>query len=379
MQKATDPAAIAVRKPRYLEIVQRIEARRTDLTEPLKLPPEPKMAADYKIARDTLRRAMVLLQERGAVTRRRGRGTFLRPLHARPANARGNTIGFVPPWWAKSLNAWYTATLFDGISHWADENDCRLSVLQVERHENDEHKLLDKLAARNLAGLLWIHPVPEQVELLAAVSRHVPCVVVGREYSDIDLHAVLPDYQHAAILLDEHLVSKGHLNYSIVARSTADPYGASWLTATREAFRRRGAFFDDQDYFLNITPFDRDRLAALLLDFHFPKHPASRALILTSSSYLIPLLASERFREALPEQISIAAFDYGTQALGTYWPGKHITHVTCNWNDIARKAVDILCSLIQGRDAPKVIRQSVALMAGETVAQRINEDSPRGL
>ena len=362
--------------PRYVEIVRQLEARRAVLTEPLKLPCEQQMAADYKIARDTLRRAMVLLEQRGAVTRRRGRGTFLRPLHAKPSSAKGSTVGFIPPWWANSLNAWYTATVFDGISRWTDENDCRLSILQVERHEDDEHKVLEKLATRDLAGLLWIHPVPEQGPLLAAVARHVPCVVVGREYQDINLHAVLPDYQQAAYLLDEHLVANGHPTYSVVGRSAADPYGQSWLTATREAYRRRAAFFDDQDYFLNITPFDRQRLPELLLDFHLQNHPDSRALVLSSSSYLIPLLASERFRNAVPQQLSIAAFDYGIQAMPTYWPGKTITHVTCNWNDIGRKAIEVLFSLIEGDDAPRLIRQPVSIVQGETVQTPNRTPSP---
>src|SRR5688572_670634 len=123
--------------PRYVEIARHFEAQRAELKQPLKLPSEQQLATEHQIARDTLRRALVLLESRGAVTRRRGRGTYLRPLQARPTSARGNTIGFIPPWWARSLNTWYPS-VFDGVSLWADEHDCRLSVLQVDRFDYDE-------------------------------------------------------------------------------------------------------------------------------------------------------------------------------------------------------------------------------------------------
>ncbi|MCC7352084.1 MAG: GntR family transcriptional regulator [Phycisphaerales bacterium] len=355
--------------PRYLEIARKFEAKRALLEQPLKLPSEQRMAMEYRIARDTLRRALVLLESRGAVTRRRGRGTFLRPLQAQPKSARGSSIGFIPPWWATSVNTWYTATVFDGISSWADRHDCRLSVMHVDRYDNDEHKLLEKISTRDLTGLLWVHPVPEQKSLLTAVGRHVPCVVVGREYEDANVHAVLPDYRQAMALMDEHLMASGHSIYSIIGRGTSDPYGASWLAAARDAHARRGSYFDDHDYYVNITPFDREKLVELLMDFHLPTHPKSRALVLTSSSYLIHLLARERFRQAMGGEISVVAFDYGEQAMESYWPGRTITHVKCNWDEIGRKAIEVLFSLIERNDAPRTIHEPVALVKGSTVAR----------
>ena len=356
--------------PRYMEIARHFEAQRATLSKPLKLPSEQHLASEHQIARDTLRRAMVLLESQGAVTRRRGRGTYLRPLQTRPTSARGKTIGFITPYWATSLDDWILAFAFDGISKWSDAQDCRLSLLNVGRLDNDEHKLLEKISARDLAGLIWVQPVPEQQELLAAVARHIPCVVIGREYDDVNLHTVLPDYRKAAVLLDNYLVERGHKTYSVVSRSAADPYGASWLNGFREAYAQRGAYFDNHDYYIDINPFDRDRLADLLLDFHIARHRPSRALVLTTSSYLIPLLASERFRNAVPDYVSVVTFDYGAQPTPSYWPGRMVPHVTCDWREIGRKSVDILFSLIEGNDAPTVSREPVTMVDGNTVAHR---------
>ncbi|MDQ0470368.1 FadR/GntR family transcriptional regulator [Labrys wisconsinensis] len=44
-----------------------------------RVPPERDLAADFGVARNTVRRAMQLLEEDGAVSREVGRGTFVRP------------------------------------------------------------------------------------------------------------------------------------------------------------------------------------------------------------------------------------------------------------------------------------------------------------
>lgn len=355
--------------PRYLEVARHIEAKRRELSKPLRMPAEPALASEYRVARDTLRRALVELEKTGAVTRQRGRGrgTYLRPLHTRPSSVKGKTIAFVPPWWMTGMDEWFMSLAFDGVSKWGDAHDCRLSVLNVARWESDEHKLLEKLSSRDVAGLVWVHPVPEQKKLLNSVARHMPCVVIGREYEGDNLHVVLPDYGQAARLFDSYLTSRGHSIYSVVGRSTTDPYGAAWIKAFQDAQAQRGGYFEDRNYYLNVTPFSRDRMPDLLLDMHFDFQPETRAVVLTTSSHLTHLLASERFRNAVPQQISLAAFDYGIQPTPSYWPGHLVTHVTCDWKEIGRKSIEVIFSAIEGEDVPAMIRQPVTLVEGDTV------------
>src|SRR5699024_3752558 len=113
----------------YTNIVERLAEQRQSLTSPMRLPNENALAARFDVARDTIRRALKVLERQEGVVRRRRRGTFLQPLAAQPVQCRGQAIGFVPPWWADSTTAWYTSTVFEGISHWADEQACSLSVL----------------------------------------------------------------------------------------------------------------------------------------------------------------------------------------------------------------------------------------------------------
>ena len=90
-------------------------------------------------------------------------------------------------------------------------------------------------------------------------------------------------------------------------------------------------------------------------------------MVLTSSTFLSPLLADQKFRKQIGEQISIVTLDYGMQAMHTYQPGMDFTHVTCDWPNIGAKAMGLLFSILQGHPIPKVVREPVRLIDHNTV------------
>ena len=367
---------VATDTPRYQVIARHLQEQRSELTEPERLPSEEALAVEHRVARDTVRRAMEVLEQHGAVTRHRGRGTFLLPEELAKNELKGMGVGFVPPWWVDSTQAWYTASVFGGVYGWADENDWHLGVCHVPRKGLPVEELLQKISSRRLGGLIWVQPVPEQLSLLAAVATRVPCVVIGREYSDHGLHVVAPDYDAAVKMIDGHLAANGHCQYAVLGRDMLGPYASSWMKSLQQVHQERGSVFEYGDNYIPVRPFDRDQLADLLLDHYFSVHPDIQATVLTSSSYLIPLLASERFRKMVPEQMSLVAFDYGIQRMDSYWTGRQITHVACDWPSIGRRAVDVLSRLLDGQtEIPKVVYEPVDLVAGDTVSSYRDEQT----
>lgn len=352
----------------YQRIIESLTARQETLTEPVKLPPEEQLAREYNIARNTLRRAMQVLEHRGAVTRRRGRGTFLMP--KRPALSTqidGQTIGLVMPWWTKSIHEWYVASVVDGITQATDKSGCQLSFLRADRLDSDEHKFLKHIATRKIAGLLWVHPVPTQEDLLCAVARHLPSVIVGREYQRDNLCSITPDYGQAAALIDKYLVNRGHHEYVVMSKNVIDPFGQSWFDGFDKAVRQRGEHFDYQRTFLDASPFKAGYGTAALLKLYLQCHPEMTTCVLTSSSHLVELLADKEIRQWIPERLSLVAFDYGVQAMNTYWPGHAITHVRCDWGQIGRRAVDLLSYQLTDVASPSVSHEEVTLEEGITV------------
>jgi DNA-binding LacI/PurR family transcriptional regulator len=358
----------------YQKIVQLLQKQRMGLAEPFKLAAEAELAEQYGVARTTVRRAMQVLEDQGAVTRRRGRGTFLHPQRPQLASLEGSVVGFIPPWWADSIDAYYTSMVFNGVCASAEKSNANISVLKVDQLANDAHQLLRQIDKRGIDGLVWVHPVPEQAEFLAEVSRHMPCVAIGRAYPNVGLNTVTPDYAQAARLIDAHLVAHRRPCYSVVGRSTTDPLMGDFIRGFADAHRRRHERFDITR-FVDIGPFNRDKIADLLLDFHLDQRRDSSALVLTTSSYLGPLLTSERFKQVVSSgELAVMAFDYGVRHISEYWPGRRIDHVACDWQLVGAQAMQMLASLIRREDdVPRVVRTNVELVAGQTVTALAGE------
>ena len=352
----------------YSTIVEKLQGRRQSILEPMRLPIERELAKDLNVGRDTVRRALSELEKRGAVTRRRGKGTFLQPVKVLPnGSLKGANVGFIPPWWADSTSSWFTSTVFEGVARWADEHKCNISVLHADRNSHDAELWMKRVEERDIAGVVWVHPDVEQLPLMEHTARLVHSVVLGRSYPNSGLHHVIPDYNQVVELIDSYLVSKGHREYSVIGAGMLAAYSQNWLKALQSVAQARGSEFDIKQHFIDIKPFVREKLAQLLLEFYEPGHPQVHAFVLASSSYLLPLIADETFRRRMTEDISIVTFDYGLYPMETYWPGHAITHVTCDWPRIGRKAMDILDMLAAGRDVPEVTLEPVGFAEGDTV------------
>lgn len=351
----------------YMKVADDLMAKRRTLREPARLPVEQELAEAHRVGRDTIRRALKVLEERGAVTRRRGSGTYLQPVVPAVGSLDGKTVGFVPPWWADSITAWFTSRVFEGVSHWADGRRCQLSVLHAERKPTDPAAWMARLRERNVAALLWLHPRPEQLALIERTAQVMPCVVVGREDTSDTLHYVVPDFGRICRLIDEHLVAHGHDRYAVIGTSILDAFAQTWLRGLHRVHADRGARFEYSHQFLDIRAYDRRQLAKLLLELYLPIHEDIRALVLTSSSFLTPLLADDRFRGRLEEDLSIVTWDYGLYPMEAYWPGHTISHATCDWSRIGQRAMDALSMIATGGDVPRVVTEQPGFCAGQTV------------
>lgn len=352
---------------RYSQIARKLQEARSALARPMRLPDEVKLAAEHRVARETIRRALRVLENRGAITRRRGVGTFLQPVRMASKGLVGQTIGLIPPWWATHDAQSFNAVVFDGISRWADEQRCSINVLHIQARIEDHAAWVQAVQERNLAGVLWVHPQLAQLPMVESSARYLPTVVLGRAYRGRGLHHVVPDYQQAAQLVDDCMVGHGHAKYAVVGKNFVEPYVQDWLSGIELAHRRRGARFQDETDFVEMRSFGTNVWPQVLLDGYCANAPDIRAFVFLTSSYIAPLIADERFRRRLETDLSIATIDYGLYPMKAYWPGREITHVTCDWGAMGRRTMGVLAQLVEGHEVPEVIVEPVGFHDGQTV------------
>lgn len=351
----------------FEKIVHQLESRREVLTRPEILPNEHVLAAEFSVARTTIRRALQVLEERGAVTRKQRIGTHLQPKKISPRNLRNARIGVVPPWWTEKPGSWYFSTILDGVSRWADEYDCAFSVLHAAARPLHQHQWLEKLRKQDLRGVLWVQPQEDQLPLLIKTSRLFPTVVLGRSIVGKGLHHVIPNYKRAAELIDNHLVKHGHTSYAVIGKNVFDPYSEVWIQSFRDAYHRRRAIFHTRPYFLDYGSFSLHRLGSLIQDCYLEDHSEVKALVFLSSGDLCSLQHDVRFVEKIQRDLSVMTFNYGNAPIESVIPGLNISHITCDWSEMSYQALDTLDMLVSGHQVPENTYREVFLSAGDTV------------
>ncbi len=351
-------------KPIYAVIAETLEKRRQSLESSLLLPDENALAAEFSVARETIRRALKVLETAGAITRKRGVGTFLHPLQIKSDGLRGKRVAVVPPWWAEKPDSWYTSVLYEGITQWAQAHDCQFTILHAERFPLHEHDWQERIRQSNVSGVLWIQPQEQQIRLVERTARLFPTVVLGRTLLGIGLHHVVPDYEKAALLLDDYLTSRGVSCYAMIEKNTFDPFTLRWIEAVRHAHAQRGAQFDAARLFFDYQCFQPDQLADLVLDYFLKAHPDVKGLVFPASGCLHWLQLDERFRHLVLNGMALVTTNYGPFPLEALFPGHTVTHIECDWARMASRAMDSLALLAEGKPTPEVLYDDVQLIEG---------------
>lgn len=355
-------------RPAYMQVAEKLELRRADLKKPLLLPSEPLLAGEFSVARGTIRQALRVLDDRGAVTRRKRVGTFLQPHRVAFKQLHGKSLGVVIPWWAeRQTGSWFSGVVTGEISRIACEHGCRVSLLHVDNIPAHQEAWLEQIRAQGLSGIVWVHPQERQVRLLEKISKLFPTVVLGRQVDTPGLHHVLPDYDAAARMMHAFFQEQGVSCYALVSKNIMDPYNQHWLHGFTEAERAEGRTFDSVWRFFDYKCFRESDLGRLLIEFYLPYHEqrgnAFQGMMFLTSGYLASALRHKAFRDRVDAGLRIASINYGLHEIEDIWPGRKIPHIRCDWTSMARKTMELITLLANGRQAPQRILEPVTLVA----------------
>lgn len=354
--------------PLYRKISDLLEAMRIDLATPLALSDEPTLAREYSVSRETVRRALLHLEQLGAVTRKRGVGTFLQPLRPRGDGLRGKHVGVAPPpWLSGQPDSRYASAIYDGIGRWADANDCMFTILPSFAKTMDEHTWLKHLYRRKLSGIVWVQPQERQLGLIHKTAKLFPSIVLGRDVPEKNMHCVTPDYDKAAELIDRHFIQSGCFSYALIGKNILDPFSQQWLESFSKAQKKRGETFRHISHFVDYISFGDANLSRLLQEFYLPLHRNVKGLMFLSSGYLHWTMNDKPFWDRIGRDLSIITMDYSHYPIESFYPGRTITHISCDWGKIAYKAMETLALIAADHEACTVIREDVKLIKGDTV------------
>lgn len=200
------------KKLKYYDIME--DLRRQILSGEIKpgekLPSENELSATFLVSRQTVRKALSILQNEGYVYAEHGRGTFCSKL-LRPA-AKSKNIAVVTTY----LSDYIFPRVIQGIDQVLTENGYSILLKNTKNSRNQEARCLEELLQKNIDGLI-IEPSKSQIfcrhmNLYQMLDQYqIPYVFIQGSYAQMKRkpHILLDDCR-GAYLAARYLISLGH-------------------------------------------------------------------------------------------------------------------------------------------------------------------------
>ena len=175
-----------------------------------KLPSENELSAEYGVSRQTVRKALQILQNEGYIYAEHGRGTFCSEMlrHTTPSK----NIAVVTTY----LSDYIFPRIVQGIDQVLTENGYSILLKNTRNSRSLEAKCLEELLQKDIDGLI-IEPSKSQIfcrhvnlyEMLD--SYHIPYVFIQGVHAQLlDRPQILLDDCRGAYLATRYLIELGH-------------------------------------------------------------------------------------------------------------------------------------------------------------------------
>lgn len=177
-----------------------------------KLPSENELSAEYQISRQTVRKALQILQEEGYIYAEHGRGTFCSEMSRHNKNSKN--IAVITTY----LSDYIFPRVIEGIDQVLTEHGYSILLKNTRNSRSIEAKCLEELLQKDIDGLI-IEPSKSQifcrhVNLYQLLDQYeIPYVFIQGRYAQMKNkpHILLDDCK-GGYLLTQHLLSLGHKN-----------------------------------------------------------------------------------------------------------------------------------------------------------------------
>lgn len=277
-----------------------------------KLPTEHELAAKYSISRQTVRHALMLLEQDGLILRKQGSGSYITD-KCRPSDSR--QIAVITTFLDDYI---FPSILRDAQNCFAQAGYSTL-IFATENNVSQERAILTQLLHQKVRALLvegskTALPTPNDDLFLRLAHSGIPVLFLHGTYSNLPgFPCILDDNFRGGYQLAEYLLSKGHQRIAGIFKSD-DIQGPQRYHGVINALRDHGVAVPD-DSFCWYDTVDRYAMTSTagcdLLD-NFIRHRLADATAVVCyndevAHRLIPKLI--RFGKRVPQDIAVVSFD----------------------------------------------------------------------
>jgi len=347
-------------EPLYMQIYKQLREDILAMKYPAgkRLPTEKELCKIYHVSRITAKNALNMLAEDKLIVRIKGKGSFVshnQALHTID-NKQGNaqkTIGVIIP----EFEDIYGRDMLAAIEKHCRKHGFLCMICRSEESQQVEAQALDNMIQHGVAGIIImpVFGVYYNAKILQLVLDAFPVVLVDRDLRGIPVHFVGTDNITAAETAMDYLIQAGHKKIGVYASYSKNTSSVEdRIEGIHRSLHKNNLLLEPSLFYMMPfksalpnygTPeiFGKDREAAIK---HMKENQGMTAAI--AMGYKVALVvrsAAEKLGLKVPEDIQIVCFDGPKQTpLGEY----HFTHMRQNQEDMGRKAVELILSLLNG-------------------------------
>ena len=275
------------------------------------LPTEQLLCQRFQISRQTVRRALSVLESEGLITRRQGSGSHLRE-REEPEALLNCTVAVVTTY----ISDYIFPSLLRGMEAVLTTNGSAPLLFATQNQISTERKILQMLLTmKDLDGVLvegskTALPNPNLDLYQKLIQRGVRLVFFNGTYPELSATpSILADDAGGGRLLVEYLHRKGHRNIAGIFKND-DMQGTQRYAGHVGALRDLGLPLEDKQVFWYNTEDRRSFFSGAFVDSILDGLAGCSAIVCYNDEIAIRVVSQLRKRGTqIPEEVAVVSFD----------------------------------------------------------------------
>lgn len=308
-----------------------------------KLPSENELSARYEVSRQTVRKALSILENAGYIYAEHGRGTFCSDLVHHSGNSKN--IAVVTTY----LSDYIFPRVIKGIDTVMTKEGYSILLKNTRNSRSQEAKCLEELLQKDIDGVI-IEPSKSQIycqhlNLYQKLDEyHIPYVFIQGCFAKMsDKPQVLMDDCKGGYLITKYLIETGHKNIVGVFKSD-DIQGQErhkgYVTALQEA----GILYDPDKIVWFYTEDRKIHPYESIYQMAMEKAPMDSVVCYNDQIAMKVMQALNDAGLKVPEDVSVTGYDNSYMASSN---GFHLTTIVHPQEKLGEMAAELLLGLLQ--------------------------------
>ena len=308
-----------------------------------KLPSENELSRSYQISRQTVRKALSILENAGYIYAEHGRGTFCSELVHHSGNS--HNIAVVTTY----LSDYIFPRVIQGIDSVLTGHGYSIILKNTKNSRSQEAKCLEELLQKDIDGII-IEPSKSQIyckhmNLYQKLEDyHIPYVFIQGCFSKMnDKPQVLMDDCKGGYLITKYLIETGHKNIIGVFKSD-DTQGQNRHKGYVRALQEAGILYDPDKVILFDTEDRKVHPYESVFQMAEKKYPMDAVVCYNDQIAMKVIQALTDAGLKVPEDISVTGYDNSYMANSG---GFNLTTIVHPQEKLGEMAAELLLDLIQ--------------------------------